>query len=146
MRDSLERLPEQLGAWLGIPGLRWDGQRRLFLACEGLPVLVAATERALRLSARLGTLPGGDKRLFLAEALLAANHFFCLTGGAALAFAPRSDEIWLHQELPLPATAWDTVRFQACFEAFVETAATWFDRLNPAETGASPLPPETPYA
>lgn len=146
MLVTLEQLPEQWGALLGVPGLTWDEGHRLFLSCEGLLVLVAATKRTLRLSSRVGDLPVGNDRSRLLEALLAANHFFCLTGGAALAMAPQSGEIWLHRDLPFHEADLDPVRVHTDFEAFVETAADWFDRLNPAESDVLPSHPETPYA
>lgn len=136
MQNHTRHLLEELGVLLGCTDFRLDEQEKAVLSCDGLLVqLELVGKSSLRLSAWIGTLPSDDERLRIAGVLLAANHFFHMTEGATLAVDPRNDHIWLHQHVEFEGNSAN--QLLAALERFVETTATWFDRLNPVESPLS---------
>lgn len=132
MEKHVIRLVAELGKLLGCSDFTLDEHNQAIISCDGLLVqLSVRDDTQIRLSSWIGTMPLDADQEHVASALLSANHFFQLTNDATLAFDPLKNHIWLHQNLSIAGI--DADRAFAGMERFVETAANWFDRLNPSE-------------
>lgn len=133
MQAQLEQIFSELKILLRNENFLLDSQNKATLSCDGLLLHIAISdEERMCLSSWVGSVPSGEDRGIVLTALLSANHFFGLTNGATLALDPATNHIWLHQTLSLAGA--NAQKIFTSMDTFVESAATWFDRLNPKET------------
>lgn len=116
---NIKAVLSELGTELDISDLQFDENKSCFVAFDGQVVNIQMIRDWLYLTTHVATLPN-ETPLQLYEALLQANLYGGVTGGATIAFEPESRAVLLQDRMEGEVCSKD--RLVARLEAILSAA------------------------
>jgi len=130
---AISRLIQELGEYIGLPGLELDETQACYLRFDDLLLCLEIDDpqEKMLIYAPVAELPETDREELLLS-LLKANLFWGETRGATLAISLATNQVILQESLPLASLT--SVALSTHLEAFVNQCEGWFSRLASPET------------
>jgi hypothetical protein len=129
---ALSILIQELGEYIGLPGLELDETQACYLRFDDLLLCLEIddSQEKMMICAPVAELPETDREDLLLSRLK-ANLFWAETGGATLAISMATNKVILQESLLLVSLT--SVALSTHLEAFVNQCESWSSRLASSE-------------